>query len=317
MKQKNIWAIGGGKGGVGKSFVAVNLGILLAQNDYKVILADLDLGGANLHTWLGVNNPKKGLSDFIGREVLDIAKLLIPTDIPGLSLISGAKDGVEIANLKYTQKRRFLTALRNLDADFIVIDLGAGTSYNTVDFFLLADSQIMVVIPEPTSIENAYRFIKNSFFRQIFHNSKQFNLKSVVTPILRKDNPYKINTPKELIDYMNKLGGSSTVFIEEQLKLFNPKMILNQVRTERDQQVGPAMKAACSKYFNLNMNFMGYIVEDESVWKSVLDRKPLAVAFPDGIPMQQLRIICDDIVQEESKRTAKNDLMSELAYDKS
>ena len=71
----------------------------------------------------------------------DIKKLLIPTDIPGLNLLSGAKDGVEIANMKHTQKRRFITALRQLNADYIVIDLGAGTAYNTIDFFLLADSQ--------------------------------------------------------------------------------------------------------------------------------------------------------------------------------
>ncbi len=313
MVQKNIWAIGGGKGGVGKSFVAGNLGILLAQKGYNVILADLDLGGANLHTWLGVNSPTKGLSDFIEREILNIEKLLIPTKIPGLSLISGAKDGVEIANLKHTQKRRFLSALRGLDADYIVIDLGAGSSYNTVDFFLLADSQIIVVIPEPTSIENAYRFIKNSFFRQIFHNSKNYGLKSVVTPILHKDNSYNVNTPKELIDYLNKLGGSATVFIEEQLQLFKPKMILNQVRTERGQLVGPAMKAACSKYFNLNIKFMGYIAEDESVWKSVLDRKPLAVAHPDGVPIQQLKKICADILLEETDGAAKNNLLSQLA----
>ena len=313
MKKKNTWAIGGGKGGVGKSFVAANLGILLAQRGYKVILADLDLGGANLHTWLGVNSPSKSLSDFIGREVLNISKLLIPTEIQGLSLISGAKDGVEIANLKYTQKRRFLSALKNLEADYIVIDLGAGTSFNTVDFFLLADSQLMVVIPEPTSIENAYRFIKNSFFRQIFHNSKNFGLKSVVTPILHKDNPYKVNTPKELIDYLNKLGGSTTVFIEEQLQIFRPKIILNQVRTDRDQQVGPAMKTACSKYFILNMTFLGYISEDESVWKSVLDRKPLAVAYPDGVPMQQLKTICTDILLEETELAGKNNLLSQLA----
>ena len=312
MAIKNIWAIGGGKGGVGKSFVAGNLGILLAQGGYKVILADLDLGGANLHTWLGVNSPKKSLSDFIGREILNISKLLIPTEIPELSLISGAKDGVEIANLKYTQKRRFLSALRNLDADYVVIDLGAGTSYNTVDFFLLADSQLMVVIPEPTSIENAYRFIKNSFFRQIFHNSKNFRLKSVVTPILRKDNPHKVNTPKELIDYLNKLGGKSTVFVEEQLQIFRPKIILNQVRTERDKQVGRAMKAACSKYFNLDMTFLGYISEDESVWKSVLDRKPIAVSHPDCVPMKQLKTICSDILQEETESAAKNNLLSQL-----
>ena len=77
MDQKKIWAFGGGKGGVGKSFVAGNLGILLAQNGYNVILADLDLGGANMHTWLGVNSPTKSISEFIEREEQDIKKLLI------------------------------------------------------------------------------------------------------------------------------------------------------------------------------------------------------------------------------------------------
>ena len=312
MDKKNIWAIGGGKGGVGKSFVAGNLGILLAQKGYKVILADLDLGGANLHTWLGVNSPTKSLSDFIGRETPNISKLLIPTDINGLRLISGAKDGVEIANLKYTQKRRFLSALRKLDADYIVIDLGAGTSYNTVDFFLLADSQLMVVIPEPTSIENAYRFIKNSFFRQIFHSSKSLDLKSVIKPILQKENPYNITTPKDLINYLNKLGGSTTVFIEEQLHMFRPKIILNQVRTKRDRRVGAAMKTACSKYFNLEITFLGYISEDESVWKSVLDRKPLALAYPEGQPIRQLKDICSDILMKETEFAGKNKLLSQL-----
>ena len=168
MDKKNIWAIGGGKGGVGKRFVAGYLGILLAQKGYKVILADLDLGGANLHTWLGVNSPTKSLSDFIGRETPNISKLLIPTDINGLRLISGAKDGVEIANLKYTQKRRFLSALRKLDADYIVIDLGAGTSYNTVDFFLLADSQLMVVIQNLLRLKMHTASLRTHFLDKFF-----------------------------------------------------------------------------------------------------------------------------------------------------
>ena len=86
MGQKKIWAFGGGKGGVGKSFVAGNLGILLAQNGNTVILADLDLGGANMHTWLGVNSPTKSISEFIEREEQDIKKLLIPTEDEGFAL---------------------------------------------------------------------------------------------------------------------------------------------------------------------------------------------------------------------------------------
>ena len=121
------------------------------------------------------------------------------------------------------------------------------------------------------------------------------------------------NTPKDLIDYLNELGGSATVFIEKQLTLFEPKIILNQVRTQRDQLVGPSMKEACSKYFKLNLKFMGYLTEDESVRKSVLEREPLAITFPDCVPMQQLKTICSDILQEESERSVKNNLLSQLA----
>ena len=210
---KEIWAIGGGKGGVGKSFVAGNLGILLAQRGFRVILADLDLGGANLHTWLGVNTPEQGVSEFVDRQVEQIHELLIPTSIPQLRLISGARDGVEIANLKHTQKMRFLMALKRLDTDFIIMDLGAGTAYNTIDFFLLAEKQLMVVIPEPTSIENAYRFLKNSFYRKLRHTSSSFGLRNVVDQMLKNNNSFGIRSPRDLIEYLKQMGGLSLIHI--------------------------------------------------------------------------------------------------------
>mgnify|MGYP005717463527 FL=1 len=210
---KEIWAIGGGKGGVGKSFVAGNLGILLAQRGFRVILADLDLGGANLHTWLGVNTPEQGVSEFVDRQVEQIHELLIPTSIPQLRLISGARDGVEIANLKHTQKMRFLMALKRLDTDFIIMDLGAGTAYNTIDFFLLAEKQLMVVIPEPTSIENAYRFLKNSFYRKLRHTSSSFGLRNVVDQMLKNNNSFGIRSPRDLIEYLKQMGGNAASYI--------------------------------------------------------------------------------------------------------
>jgi len=311
--EKKIWAVGGGKGGVGKSYVSGNLGILLAQKGHNVVLADLDLGGANLHTWLGVSNPIKGITEFIERDTPDLRKLLIPTEIPGLRLISGAKDGVEIANMKHTQKRRFVNALRLLDADYIVIDLGAGTAYNTVDFFLLADSQIIIVIPEPTSIENAYRFIKNSFYRQILHNSEKFRMKSAVKNILRKDNPFNINTPKQLIDYLNHLGGNAAVFIEEQQESFRPCIILNQVRSEKEKKIGAAMVKACLKYFDLKVKISGHLDFDETVRQSVLDREPLAKSSLESKPVQQLSNICEILLLDEKARIEKNNLLSQLA----
>ncbi|MEI6092599.1 MAG: P-loop NTPase, partial [bacterium] len=76
---RKVWAVGGGKGGVGKSLIAANLGIMLARESEKVVLVDLDLGGANLHTCLGVDLPKYTLSDFIQRHVDSLEQLIVPT----------------------------------------------------------------------------------------------------------------------------------------------------------------------------------------------------------------------------------------------
>ncbi len=299
MQLKQIWAIGGGKGGVGKSFVAGNLGILLAKKGHRVILADLDLGGANLHTWLGVNSPERGVSEFVVRNVEQIEDLLIPTEIPKLRLISGARDGVEIANLKHTQKIRFLMALKRLDAEYIVMDLGAGTAYNTVDFFLLADKQLLLVMPEPTSIENAYRFLKNSFYRKLRHTSASYGLRPVVEQMLKTNNSFGIKTPKDLIQYLRQMGGNAAIFVEEQLRNFQPMLILNQVRSNSDVRVGKGMEQACKKYFGLTLHFTGHLVQHEMVRDSVLRRKPLTIDQPDCLLSKQLETVSENLLRSE------------------
>ena len=300
---KQIWAVGGGKGGVGKSFVAGNLGILLSQKGYRVILTDLDLGGANLHTWLGVSSPDQGVSEFVNRKVDQIRELLIPTAIPKLSLISGARDGVEIANLKHTQKMRFLMALKRLDADYIVMDLGAGTAYNTIDFFLLAERQLLVVIPEPTSIENAYRFLKNSFYRKLRHASEAYGLRSLIEEMLKSSNSFGIRTPKELVEYLQQMGGNTAAFVDEQLNHFQPDLIVNQTRSKSDIRLGSAMEKACLKHFGLTLNYTGHVEQHEMVRESVLQRKPLALEDPNGSVISQIRYISDNLLKSENPST--------------
>jgi flagellar biosynthesis protein FlhG len=154
-----IWAIGGGKGGVGKSLVTANVSICLALMGYKVVTVDLDLGGANIHTCLGLNIPEKTLSDYLQKKVNNINELIVPTQIKNLSIISGAQDELGIANLKSVHKNKVINKLKEIDADYVLLDLGAGTTFNTLDFFITADKGVLFVLPEPTSIENNYRFI--------------------------------------------------------------------------------------------------------------------------------------------------------------
>src|SRR3974390_883777 len=153
--RNKMWAIGGGKGGVGKSVVTLLLGASLARLGRKVIMIDADLGGSNLHTFTGIRYPEYTLADFISRKVEKIDQLLMETPIDNLKLICGADDILGIANPKFAQKTRLFSHLKKLDADIILLDLGAGSSFATIDFFLYAPNKIVVVTPQVTSIQNA------------------------------------------------------------------------------------------------------------------------------------------------------------------
>ena len=165
-RARRIVAVGGGKGGIGKSLVSANLGIALARAGHRVTLVDVDLGGANLHTCLGINQPQGTLSDVVTKGTR-IESLAAPTGIENLTLVSGAMDALDAANPRAQARARLVEQLQTLDADYLLLDLGAGTSLHTIDFFLLADHGVLVLLPEPTSVENAYRFLKAALFRRL------------------------------------------------------------------------------------------------------------------------------------------------------
>ncbi len=139
LMSKNIWAVGGGKGGVGKSFIATNLACALASQGYKVTLMDADLGGADVHTLFGIRYPRYTLNDFLKKRVEKFSDILIPTALHNLHLICGASNLLELANPKYAQKQKLIRGISSLNTDFILIDIGAGASLNNLDFFNMAD----------------------------------------------------------------------------------------------------------------------------------------------------------------------------------
>src|SRR5688572_33498750 len=123
-----IWAVGGGKGGTGKSLVAASLGIHLAQTGRRVILVDGDLGAPNLHTVLGMDPPALSLSDFVKRRFESIETVVLETGVPRLCLISGARHRLPIERLKHSQKACLLRARPGLRAVVVLPDLGAAAS---------------------------------------------------------------------------------------------------------------------------------------------------------------------------------------------
>jgi flagellar biosynthesis protein FlhG len=279
---RSVWTVGGGKGGSGKTFIAVNLGICLSRFGEKVVLIDTDLGGANIHTLLGLSFPRRTLSDFINKRVESIRDVVVDTDIPNLGLVVGAQDLLNAANPKEPQKWKLIRHINSLDVDYIILDLGAGNSFNVLDFFLMSENEILVVTPEPTCIENTYRFIKSAFFRKVKRVVSHFGVKEIIETAMDQRNERGIKTAFDVIELANEIDGSIGSKLEQEMESFKPKLIVNQVRTKSDVDIGFSMQRAFSKYFGVSMDYLGYIVYDNDVWQSVQRRKPLVLEFPQS-----------------------------------
>lgn len=298
---KQVWAIGGGKGGVGKSLISSSLAISLSRLHQKVVAVDLDLGGANLHTTLGVDLPQQSLGDFIAKRVPRIDDCVIPTGIPNLSIISGAQDSIGIMHMQNDQKARLLESFRRLDADYVIFDLGAGTSAHTIDFFLAADVGMLSVLPEPTSIENAYRFIKSAYYRKLRSAESLGQVSHLIDSAMDAKNDLGIKTPSDLFREVNAYSAEAGLRMKEQIAKFQPRLILNQVRTQTDIDVGHSVKSVCKRYFGIELDYLGYLDYDSSVWQAVRRKRPFMVEFPNSRLVSNIDKITQHLVRKAAQ----------------
>lgn len=134
-KVPRIWAVAGGKGGVGKSVIAVSLAIAAARRGRRCILIDADLGGANLHTLLGVPAPRVSTADLFLHRSIGLAEVALPTPVANLHLVSGGGSLMDMANPHHAHKIKLIRQLFTLGADEVFMDLGAGSSFTVLDFF--------------------------------------------------------------------------------------------------------------------------------------------------------------------------------------
>jgi flagellar biosynthesis protein FlhG len=158
-RRATVIAVTSGKGGVGKSNVAVNLAIQFASAGKSVVLLDADLGLANADVLCNIDLPSN-LSHVIARRK-ELSEVLV--DAPGgFKMIGGASGLARMADLTDEDRQRVVDALAELEqaADVIIIDTGAGISPNVLSFTRAADHVLVVTTPEPTAITDAYAVVK-------------------------------------------------------------------------------------------------------------------------------------------------------------
>ena len=285
----HIYPIGGGKGGSGKSFITANLGVLFAKQGKKVVVVDLDLGGSNLHTFLSLRSPKLGLNDFLNKTYKKLDQVAVPTSIPNLSLISSSNCSHEIGNLFHTQKLKIIRAIGKLSYDYILLDLGAGTIFNILDFFLISNKGLFIITPEPTSIENTFQFIKAVYLRKIKQLLSQRTFNTCVNRLQSVTKNSIIRSPMELIETLEKHDPKTGNTLKSELRKMHFKFIINQFRKESDVTMGNKIEKLCNKHFFSDFQFLGNIRYDERVHDSIYSRNIYMIKYPYSITAVDLQ----------------------------
>lgn len=158
-RASRIIAVTSGKGGVGKTNIAVNLALALCQMNQRVALLDVDLGLANADIVLGIT-PTANLGHVIRGEKT-LREVIVEGPL-GLKILSGGSGVADLANLNGWRLEVFIKSLEQLNRefDFVILDTGAGIHRNVLSFVLAASEVLVVTTPEPTAITDAYGLLK-------------------------------------------------------------------------------------------------------------------------------------------------------------
>ncbi len=303
-----IWAIGGGKGGVGKSMVSILLASALARQGKRTIIIDADLGGANLHTMMGIKTPVRTLNDFITRKYNTLDEICIQTTESGLQLNCGASEILSLANPQYAQKNKIVQGLMHLPADHVILDLGAGTSYNVLDFFLIADHPIVVVTPQPISIQNAYGFVRNTIYRKLSRIAgQQPSLNRLIKTAMDPKNDSQMRTIHDLFDAVAKeFDDHLADQIKEAVFSIRPWLITNNAQDKRDRNAGRIIQLVAEKYLTIRAEELGAIYFDPMVEQMVSQMRPVSILPPESSARQDATRIVQRVLNRQRKHEPQN-----------
>lgn len=301
-----IIAVGSGKGGVGKSLISSNLSTLISQEGYRCLLIDMDLGSSNIHTYFGAPKPAKSLSDFARDAATPFDRLFAQGPNSSLTLIHGGR--IDVGGFRNSLESSFLGRFwqelrraRSLHGfDVVFLDLGAGTHELTLNLFSLAHLGLITVLPEPTSIENAYVFLRGYLFRLIENlghhlgrEQEAYELIAVLESLKaeRIDGGYLSLLRQEYAkhpEFVRKLG---EVVMARRLGL-----MVNQVRAHEDAAIGPSMESICRSFYGFQSQFLGYLNYDDVAWKSLRNQRLLLLDFPHSLIVQRMKQLVKNLL---------------------
>ena len=281
FRNKKIIAVGGGKGGVGKSFLVSNLATALAQEDRMVTMVDTNVGSSNLHTFLGVSFPEKTLKDFIYDKYANLHSILINNPHSSAQLISGASEVLGLTTPTYNQKQRLFRGLKALNCDTLFLDLPTGSSQEILDTFMLSTVGLIVMEPVSTTMESDFLFLKSVVLRifiRVFKKDKE--ILQMIDEAFNPKYRQKPSTVEEIVARVAKLDREKTETLLEELNNLELGVVLNNCRSDLDEEVVEPYQKLVKKYLSIDLDYWGKISYGDEVIQSIEKRIPLVLQKP-------------------------------------
>ena len=292
-KRKNITAIVGPKGGVGKTTISANLAIALSKLGKKVIAVDLDLGASNLHAIFGLRDSKYSLDDFVQNRVKKLTDVVLDTNIDNVGIICGG-DVPGIANMPYQKKLKLIRHLLTLDYDLIILDLAPGASFHMADFSIISQKSLLVTTAEVPSLMNVYSFIKATVFRRLnffFKSKKCDELLELLEKAKNFDNYPHLKTME---GFFREAGQINSVVADSAKKILSriePFLVVNRVRKKNDANVGMVIQNLLREYLGIKSTVIMTIREDNAVGDAIARMKPIMIEAPNSLFSQDIKKI--------------------------
>ena len=284
----------------------------LAEMGHRVIAVDLDFGGANLHTFLGLSNRHPGIGDFLKARTAELDELLVPCQTPKLHFLPGDGKTPLMANIAYAQKVKLLSRIKRLEADFVILDLGAGSSFNTLDYFGVTDWGLVVITPEYPSVMGMLVFLKNYLFRSI---KRRLAGNHHVQNVLRETFNRAIEDQVPSITELQRVVAEADPEADRQaLKVYKqcrPRVIFNRGKRPEDARVADQISQSLGKILQVDADFFGFVFEDGAIDAAIRRRGPLVHLYPESTAARNIQRIAERIVKYWDRRIPKS---AELIY---
>jgi flagellar biosynthesis protein FlhG len=296
-RDKKFIAVSGSRK-AGKTVVTTALGIALAKAGRQVVIIQVDTAGANLYQLLGCNTLSNTPHRAFLSHTMDVNQHLLNTLFPNLRLLSGEDVYLDFCTAENPHK--ILNMIRRLDAEYVILDLGCGSSCSQIDLFNAADFGIIVLTPDSISIQNGYQFMQLSVYRRL---ARVFG-----------DDPALLDFFQQSFDMIANDQGSLLNPISEQIRELGPeyyedwkrvlhsyqlRVIINQIQSEQDCLESLVLQVAAHHILNIDLNQIHYVHHDLFIRHFFGSMNAEIFMASQGQAAADLRKITDEILLEK------------------